>query len=40
MLAWVKFRALEEGNLPVSRIITQAIREKMARETKTKGGRK
>jgi metal-responsive CopG/Arc/MetJ family transcriptional regulator len=38
MLAWVKSRALEEGNLPVSRIITQAIREKMARESKPKKG--
>ena len=36
MLAWVKSRAMEEGNLPVSRIITQAIREKMARESKPK----
>lgn len=41
MLAWVKSRAVAEGQMPVSRIITQALREKMAREEKVKkGGRK
>lgn len=36
ILTWVKSRAVEEGNLPVSRVITQALREKIARETKPK----
>lgn len=36
ILTWVKSRAVEEGNLPVSRIITQALREKIARESKSK----
>ena len=42
ILTWVKSRAVEEGNLPVSRIITQALREKIARESKpkTKGVKK
>lgn len=36
MLEWAKARSREEGSLPVSRIITQAIREKMASEAKPK----
>jgi hypothetical protein len=36
MLEWAKARSREEGSLPVSRIITQAIREKMASEAKSK----
>lgn len=38
MLAWVKSRAVAEGQMPVSRIITQALREKMTREEKAKRG--
>ena len=34
MLRWVKKRAAAEGRMPVSRIITQAVREKMEREAK------
>jgi len=37
MMAWIKARSVEEGNMPVSRIIAAAVREKIARETKTKG---
>lgn len=38
ILDWVKSRAVAEDQMPVSRIITQALREKMAREEKVKKG--
>ncbi len=40
MLAWAKAESVEQGHLPLSRIIAQAVREKMERaaKSKTKGG--
>lgn len=42
MLAWAKAESVEQGNLPLSRIIAQAVREKMERAAKAKsrGARK
>ena len=36
MLAWAKAESVEQGNLPLSRIIAQAVREKMERAAKAK----